>query len=750
MSYKKIGWINDVTPLNAENMNHMDDGIADVQTTAEKAMSAAENASSDIETLPGKKTVNGEIFNDYENNKAISPFSHAEGRETIAGQMVYLIVAVSKSTSSYTIDAKLDDVKLTVGDTYSIKFSNSYINYGTISSIKASTTNSNQTIVTVSPSGQNVFPFEDGVSAGAFFVLSKPDAGTIAFDDGAHAEGYSSQASLRGAHAEGYLTKAIDRCAHAEGRGTEAKYAAHAEGKDTKAYGDWSHAGGLASKAKGQGAFTHGYLTTTTKDYETSFGLSNRSKDDTVFSVGNGDVGSNYSVNGIELAKDGDFLIQRDTFGRLGKSQNNPYVSARDNNDADRIRLLYKTVSGNDHFIINDYSKCQPLDRHWTVNNVSTFPYPNGQRYCGLGYNDYMKSVADYKLCREFMFSYNHESRYVVGKPYDNVGTDQDWLLYENGFLQVSAGENKGEKFRQIASVSLINEGGCLLKTPDFRRDPDGKQLRFTMNFTYRFETGNGCCLIGLNQIAPGYFVEYFNRISREQIVIALTRNSIGFGAGENISDKDLYTYSEFPTKLTTAIPSDVQNVNVNVNLTATQCIVSISTWHTSDAKYGTYTFDSSAYSMPGYVSIGIGGGGRGNIASITTCSVDHLSTDKLDIRDAFIKIITSNKNAISCDVTVNDKASINIAASPVLGANDDVYGFINMLNQTPFTTIKNSVCFYGNSSDVTVDEVVLHDDTFSQPWCPDTSTLHDLVVQFSEQNGNNQVLIYGKDYRIV
>lgn len=99
--------------------------------------------------------------------------------------------------------------------------------------------------------------------------------GTIASDDGAHAEGVFTESSglydmdsghpkygHSAAHAEGYKTTASAFAAHAEGDTTTASgYASHAEGKETEASGHNSHASGSNTIASGNNSHTEGHNT---------------------------------------------------------------------------------------------------------------------------------------------------------------------------------------------------------------------------------------------------------------------------------------------------------------------------------------------------------------------------------------------------------------------------------------------------------------------------------------------------------
>lgn len=136
---------------------------------------------------------NAEIFSDYENNKAIGKYSHAEGTYTTA-----------------------------VGD---------------YSHAEGSSTNATGYISHAQGSGTT--------AAGSYSHAE--GSGTITSNnaDNAHAEGYNSVAASTCAHAEGSETHATASSSHAEGNGTTAAGSySHSEGYGTVANGNASHAEG--------------------------------------------------------------------------------------------------------------------------------------------------------------------------------------------------------------------------------------------------------------------------------------------------------------------------------------------------------------------------------------------------------------------------------------------------------------------------------------------------------------------------
>ena len=121
---------------------------------------------------------------------------------------------------------------------------------------------------------------------------------TIASGYWSHAEGINTTASGNDSHAEGGGAIASNNGSHAEGSNTTASgYASHAEGIGTAASGDYSHAEGENTIAN-NGA-------------EHASGRYNVSKEDTLFSIGDG-TAEDARHNAFEITKTGGKLHDRD------------------------------------------------------------------------------------------------------------------------------------------------------------------------------------------------------------------------------------------------------------------------------------------------------------------------------------------------------------------------------------------------------------------------------------------------------
>lgn len=151
----------------------------------------------DISSGVGQETPEGgEIFNNYENNKATNSKAHAEGHWTTASGIASHAEGLNSTASGKASHAE----------------------------------------------GWETFAEKDGSHAEGIE--------TKAMGQGSHAEGYDTTASDNYSHAEGFETQASGKYSHAEGRGSQAKgEASHASGYDAIAEGEYSFAHGINAHA---------------------------------------------------------------------------------------------------------------------------------------------------------------------------------------------------------------------------------------------------------------------------------------------------------------------------------------------------------------------------------------------------------------------------------------------------------------------------------------------------------------------
>lgn len=235
---------------------------ADVYEWA-KAANKPEYLAEEIIGIVGKATQdNGEVFNDYINNSALSLNAHAEGGKVSAGGKGFKILSATDNgdgTGVYTLSSVTGLIDNNIMN-YSVRLSTAKYNVGTIISINGNN-------ITVSNYPNIALKANDVTNPETFTVenyltiVGRPDLGDVQVGFNAHAEGEGTIAQDRDAHAEGRGSKAIGQYGHAEGRDTVAAYAAHAEGRDTIALGDKAHAEGDNSKALGEDSHAEGGFT---------------------------------------------------------------------------------------------------------------------------------------------------------------------------------------------------------------------------------------------------------------------------------------------------------------------------------------------------------------------------------------------------------------------------------------------------------------------------------------------------------
>ena len=214
---------------------------ADDEQTVNMIYQATAESGSDV----GKFTTQwySEIFNDYENNIATNPYSHAEGYRTSAKGLHSHAEGYSTVTSNDNAHAE---------------------GYGTEASGNTSHAEGSNTKAT----------------------------GWVS-----HAEGDSTIASGMYSHAEGGKSESKAKYSHAEGESTQATgYASHAEGGNCIASGYYSHAGGLSSEASGRCSYAGGELNIVSGHYSHAEGKSNTVSGEHSYALGSDNtVSSSYS-----------------------------------------------------------------------------------------------------------------------------------------------------------------------------------------------------------------------------------------------------------------------------------------------------------------------------------------------------------------------------------------------------------------------------------------------------------------------
>lgn len=221
----------------------------------------------------------GEVFNDYDNNKAAGnnshaegvktkasgDYSHAEGNTTQANKIASHAEGQHTTASGIGAHAEGADTQA-LGDNSHAE-GNGGTATGTNSHVEGSETNTE---------GANAHA--EGNQSGAFGDNSHAEGQlNNARGVNSHAEGQETEAVGVNSHAEGFQTHANKNNSHAEGRITVANGdASHAEGDETQAAGKWSHAEGYMSLAEGIASHAEGQYTTASGDYSHAEGTSTR------------------------------------------------------------------------------------------------------------------------------------------------------------------------------------------------------------------------------------------------------------------------------------------------------------------------------------------------------------------------------------------------------------------------------------------------------------------------------------------
>lgn len=232
--------------------------------------------------LVGKKTASGgEVFNNYTNNKAMSPNSSASGDNTVAGTKGFSIENLRadgvriKNYKQYASQCETDSQRICVNDKCIIVTNNGVcIRKGIVTAV-----NLTQDLITIGELEAGLAAPNTSDTSFYFIAIDKPLCGNLSCGSAAQASGLYTRALVNNARSVGYYTKALAMNANAEGSFTEAlgvnshsegyktratKMTAHAEGWTTQATGNNSHSEGVLTEAVGSQAHTEGWETKAT------------------------------------------------------------------------------------------------------------------------------------------------------------------------------------------------------------------------------------------------------------------------------------------------------------------------------------------------------------------------------------------------------------------------------------------------------------------------------------------------------
>ncbi len=230
----------------------------------------------------GKSTEQGgEIFNDYENNKALGAYSSASGKNTRAGICGYKILAVDTinyPTVGLTVQGFEDSPvwdEYAVGDIVNLDLV--YHHYGIfkitgitdtlnedytawvyVEPIKTITTEDGRTINLYIPPVEELDIETSDDSISWIWCDDKPDAGEIMNHIAPTAFGENTVSTGDGAFVAGKKNKAMGQYAFSGGLLNEANYAAFAINRNNHALGEYSVASGCNSYATKRFASANG------------------------------------------------------------------------------------------------------------------------------------------------------------------------------------------------------------------------------------------------------------------------------------------------------------------------------------------------------------------------------------------------------------------------------------------------------------------------------------------------------------
>ena len=224
----------------------------------------------------------GEIFNDYENNEALAPYSKADGAGCRAGIHGYKLLAVAKDGENYNITVGDADLESKARDNYAtgelLCFDGQGHFYDCLKITAISTNADGNSVITVTPTDDRdltklVVDESTDELENWVYVLKKPNAGEpVKAAYGAYSGGVGSVAVGYGAFAHGANNQSIGKYAYTAGRDNIAHYAGYAKGRSNKALGENSSAEGIGNTASGISTHAEGNKTNASGTYAHSEG----------------------------------------------------------------------------------------------------------------------------------------------------------------------------------------------------------------------------------------------------------------------------------------------------------------------------------------------------------------------------------------------------------------------------------------------------------------------------------------------
>lgn len=231
----------------------------------------------------------GEVFNDYTNNRALGGNSHAEGSNTKAfGYATHAEGISNKAIGSYSHAEGIDN---------EVYGSSAHVEGGQnkVYAEKSHAEGMDNVVEGAYAHAEGAYNTARGERShveGLNNIAEGPNShaegrethaigyrahtegyGSIAQGTTTHAEGWRTQAQNGQDHAEGYYSIASGGTSHAEGMETKASGAdSHSEGDRTEAQGHGAHAEGVETVASGYGSHAEGYGDSNNKVTATGYG----------------------------------------------------------------------------------------------------------------------------------------------------------------------------------------------------------------------------------------------------------------------------------------------------------------------------------------------------------------------------------------------------------------------------------------------------------------------------------------------
>ena len=368
-------WTDDVTKLNASNMNMMRRNLVEYITNLAKQIITSENSVLEdiVKKSVGEQTPEGgEIFNDYRErqdvgngligNIASAAKAHAEGRGTTASGISSHAEGVETEASGHTSHAQGNNTKAlgmqnhaegreTTADGGYGAHAEGYQTsatgdlgphsegYKTSAQGDSSHAEGNNTLA----KGLNTHA--EGLSTQALGPHSHVEGeGSISYGQANHAEGQNTLAgaldgtttAVAAAHAEGLDSKAIGSASHAEGHGSEASgKASHAEGFKTSASGEGAHSeGAFGDGAKGKYSHTGGSYSAVYEDATCGFAHGHVAK-----------VSHPYSTAiGVQVKTDAENQTIIGAYNSTSKDSANPNIFAIGNGSSDKRQNAFEVL----------------------------------------------------------------------------------------------------------------------------------------------------------------------------------------------------------------------------------------------------------------------------------------------------------------------------------------------------------------------------------------------------------------------